>query len=110
MISEIMQLSSFESLTPVLLFIGLGLFAWLTLESRNVRSFQFQLSLFIAIWIVGETLDFFQEQGLDIGLGSDGIGLYVHFIAMAVFSVMIWSRFLLARKAGKRLLDDLRGT
>lgn len=108
MTGEVMQISSFESFTPILLLIGLGLFGWLTVKSRNVKSFQFQLSLFMAIWIVGEAVDFFQEEELVIGVGSNAIGLYVHFTAMAVFSVMIWVRFLLAKKAGKRLLDDLR--
>ena len=34
-----------DNITTMLLFVALGLFVWLTIKSRNIRNFQFQISL-----------------------------------------------------------------
>src|SRR5581483_5426642 len=46
-----------NSFTIILLFAALGLFVWVAAtQSKKIRSFQFQLSIFLIIWIAGDLL------------------------------------------------------
>lgn len=100
--------SSFGDLTLVLLVIALGIFVWLTARSRNIKSFQFQISMFILIWIIGEIVDLLGEEGVVVLFSTSEIGIYVHTLAMAMFSAMLWIRFYLSEKSGKRIADTLQ--
>jgi bacteriorhodopsin len=100
--------SSFGSLTLILLVVALGIFAWLTARSRNIKSFQFQISVFILIWIIAEIIDLLGEEGVIELFSTSDIGMYVHVLAMAMFSAMIWIRFYLSDKSGKRMADALQ--
>jgi uncharacterized membrane protein SirB2 len=99
---------SLDSLTLVLLVIALGIFVWLTARSRNIKSFQFQISMFILIWITGEIVDLLGEEGVVELFSTSEIGMYVHVLAMAMFSAMLWIRFYLSQKSGKRIADALQ--
>ena len=107
MIEDVL-LSSFESLTLILLVIALGIFMWLTARSRNIKTFQFQISIFILIWITGEIIDLLGEEGVIQLFSTSEIGMYVHVVAMAMFSAMIWIRFYLSERTGKRIADALQ--
>ena len=100
--------SSFGSLTLILLVIALGIFVWLTARSRNIKSFQFQISVFILIWVIAEIIDLLGEEGVIELFSTSDIGMYVHVLAMAMFSAMIWIRFYLSDKSGKRMADALQ--
>jgi bacteriorhodopsin len=91
-----------------LLLIALGIFAWLTTRSRNIKSFQFQISIFILIWMIGEIVDLLGEEGVVELFSTSEIGAYVHVLAMAMFSAMLWIRFYLSEKSGKRIADALQ--
>jgi bacteriorhodopsin len=80
---------------------------WLTAKSRNIRSFQFQISLFIVIWIIGEIVDLLGDEGV-INFSSNDLGMYIHVMAMGMFSAMIWTRFYLSKKSGKKMADTLQ--
>ncbi len=84
------------------------MFAWLTTRSRNIKSFQFQISIFILIWITGEIVDFLGEERVVELFSISEIGLYVHVLAMAMFSAMLWIRFYLSERSGKRIADALQ--
>ena len=88
--------------------IGLGIFVWLTARSRNIKSFQFQISIFILIWMTGEIVDLLGEEGVVELFSTSEIGVYVHVLAMAMFSAMLWIRFYLSGKSGKRIADALQ--
>jgi uncharacterized membrane protein SirB2 len=105
---EDMAFSSFGSLTLILLVIALGIFVWLTARSRNIKSFQFQISMFILIWVIAEIIDLLGEEGVIELFSTSDIGMYVHVLAMAMFSAMIWIRFYLSEKSGKRMADALQ--
>ena len=51
-ISPVLDIVS--NFTLYLLFVALGIFVWLAWRSRSVKSFQFQISIFLLIWIGGE--------------------------------------------------------
>jgi bacteriorhodopsin len=88
--------------------IALGIFAWLTTRSRNIKSFQFQISIFILIWMTGEIVDLLGEEGVVELFSTSEIGVYVHVLAMAMFSAMLWIRFYLSERSGKRIADALQ--
>ncbi|MDQ3872729.1 MAG: hypothetical protein M3258_03850 [Thermoproteota archaeon] len=108
--SEDVLFSSFGgSLTLVLLVIALGIFVWLTVSFRkNVKTFQFQISVFILIWIIGEILDLLGEEGVVKIFSTNDISIYVHTLAMAMFSAMLWIRFYISEKSGKNIADALQ--
>ena len=111
MIEDALFSSSFGGLTLILLVIALGIFVWLTARSRNIKGFQFQISLFILIWIIGEIVDLLGEEGgggVGVLFSTSEIGRYVHVLAMALFSTMLWIRFYLSEKRGKRMADTLQ--
>lgn len=84
------------------------MFVWLTAKSRKIRSFQFQISLFIVIWIIGELMDLLEEEGSIKLLSDSEIGMYVHILAMAMFSAMLWIRFYTSEKSGKKIVDTFQ--
>jgi uncharacterized membrane protein len=100
--------TSLGNLTLVLLVIALGIFVWLTARLRNIKSFQFQISIFILIWMIGEIVDLLGEEGVVELFSTSEIGAYVHVLAMAMFSAMLWMRFYLSEKSGKRIADALQ--
>ena len=108
MIEDTLFSTSLGNLTLVLLVIALGIFVWLTARSRNIKSFQFQISLFILIWITGEIVELLGEEGVVELFSTSEIGMYVHVLAMAMFSAMLWIRFYLSEKSGKKIADTLQ--
>ena len=108
MTEEILFSSYFGNPTLILLVVALGIFVWLTARSRNIKSFQFQISMFILIWITGEIVDLLGEEGVVELFSTSEIGMYVHVLAMAMFSAMLWIRFYLSEKSGKKIADTLQ--
>src|SRR5437870_7795722 len=101
-------ISFLGDITLVLLVIALGIFVLLTAKSRNTKSFQFQISLFIVIWMIGEIADLLGEEGVIQMFSTSEMGIYIHVVAMALFSAMLWTRFYLAKKSGKKMADTLQ--
>jgi hypothetical protein len=89
----------------VLLSSAFVIFGALALKSRKITSFQFQISIFILIWIVGELASLLQDLGL-LRTISDELGMQVHLLSMIFFSIMIWIRFLYSRKKLKKIVDS----
>jgi hypothetical protein len=95
-----------EDMTLVLLLISIGIFGYLALKSRNIRSFQFQISIFILIWIASELTNVLLETGL-ISLPSSfqEIGYELHVVSMVFFAIFIYGRYLYAYRRGREILD-----
>ena len=91
--------------TIFLLVISLGLFGWSALSSRNIRKFQFQMSIFVLIWITGEIVRVLHEEGIFTIFGRSEVGMILHTIAMLFFSLMLWIRFYYAKKSGKMMIE-----
>ena len=51
-----------DSFTIILLLAALGIFVWLAAKSKDIRSFQFQISIFIIIWVLGQAAGSLQER------------------------------------------------
>jgi bacteriorhodopsin len=101
------EISPMGDITLVLLLVAIGIFGSLAVQSKNVKIFQFQISIILIIWIAGEIVDILGEMGL-LQLGNfEELPSVIHMIAMIMISVTFWLRFYYAKRSGKRLADDL---
>lgn len=94
--------------TICLLFAALGIFVWLAWRSHNIKSFQFQISIFIMIWIGGEFITASQETGLvNLSGHLHDLGMQIHFVAMILFALIIFMRFYYSHRAGHKVMESL---
>ena len=100
-----------SGLSRILLFIALIIFIWLALRSRGITTFQFQISIFIVIWILGEIISILQEYQIailsPILTWLPDISLQIHLLSMIFLSLMLWIRFYYSERSQKRLIDDI---
>lgn len=100
-----------DNLTLVLLLIAVGIFMWLALLSKSIRTFQFQISIFIIIWTLGELAGILNESGIIVLSPLQGnIGLEIHVLSMFLFSIMLWLRFYYSNRSGKKMIEDVDTT
>jgi hypothetical protein len=50
-------LHSMSDITFILSLAPLVIFVWLAVRSKSIRAFQFQISIFIAVYILGEIIE-----------------------------------------------------
>ena len=106
--------SLLSSLTPnyltlLLLFSSLIIFALLAVKSKTIRSFQFQISVFIAIMVVGELVELLSNNGLlKMPSAFEGLGFLIHVGSMIFFSLMIWLRYYNSKKSGRKMIEDIQ--
>ncbi len=97
-----------NSITTMLLLIALGMFVWLAVRSKNIKTFQFQISIFITIWISGEIAGILQDSGIIVLSPVQGdIGLEIHVVSMVFFSMMLWLRYYYSERSGKKMIEDI---
>ncbi|MFI5424267.1 MAG: hypothetical protein ACHQXG_05715, partial [Nitrososphaerales archaeon] len=87
------------SLVPLVIFV------WLAIRSKNIKSFQLQISVFIAVYIIGGIIE--NNNGriaIFSGLPPE-IGSQIHVIAAIFFTIMIWFRFYYADLRGKKMIE-----
>ena len=100
-----------NSITIILLLGALGIFVWLAARSKNIRSFQFQLSIFTIIWILGDMVSILHDNGIVVfsALQSD-VGSGIHVVSMVFLSLMLWLRYYYSERSGKKIIEDLDAT
>jgi hypothetical protein len=95
-----------SNVTVILLLGALSIFLWLT-RSKDIRSFQFQISIFIIIWLLGQVAGILQDGGIIVLSPLQGdIGLEIHVVSLVFFSIMLWVRFYYSESSGKRIIED----
>jgi len=100
-----------SNITLILLLVALGIFVWLAARSKKIRSFQFQMSIFLIVWILGEITGSLQGSGVVIFPVLQGdIGLEIHTVSMVFFSIMLWFRFYYSERSGKKMIEGLDAT
>ena len=88
--------------TITLLLAALSIFVWLAARSKDIRSFQFQISIFIIVWALGGVAYVLQDSGRIVVSPLQGdIGLEIHVVSVAFLSIMIWLRFYYSQGAEK---------
>jgi len=97
-----------SNVTLILLLGALSIFVWLAARSKEIRSFQFQISIFIVIWILGQVVGILQDSGIIVLPPTlDEIGLEIHVVSLVFLSIMMWVRFYYSERSGKRIVEDL---
>jgi hypothetical protein len=97
-------LNSMSYVTLILSLIPLAIFIWLAVKSKNIRAFQFQISVFIAVYIIGEIIENTKITAFSI-LPPD-IGSQIHVGSAIFFTIMVWFRFYYAEKSGKKMIES----
>jgi hypothetical protein len=92
-------------LTLIMLFMTLAIFGWLAIRYRNIRSFDFQISLFVAVYIIGEILEVYKIPSLSTSLPY--IGSQIHIAAAVFLAIILWLRLYSVRKSGRTTIDKL---
>jgi len=107
--SPVVILLLMNSITIMLLLAALGIFVWLAARSKNIRSFQFQLSIFIIIWIVGDMVSILHDNGI-VGFSAlqSDLGAGIHVVSMVFFSMMLWLRYYYSERSSKKMIEDLQ--
>ena len=101
-------LFSIDNTTLALLSVAIIIFSLLAAKSKNIKSFQFQISLFIIIWIIGEIADVLQDANIIEFSNLENVGLEIHLASMAFFALMLWLRFYLSKRSGRKLIEDIK--
>ena len=91
--------------TITLLLAALSIFVWLAARSKGIRSFQFQISVFIIIWVLGGVAYVLQDSRRIVVSPLQGdIGLEIHVVSVAFLSIMIWLRFYYSQRSRTRMI------
>jgi len=97
-----------NNITIILLLIALGIFVWQATRSKSIRSFQFQISVFLVVWILGEIVGTLEDFGIIVFPAlQENLGLEIHVISMVFFSSMLWLRFYYSERSGKKMIEDV---
>ena len=97
-------LHSMSDITFILSLIPLIIFVWLAIRSKSIKSFQFQISIFIAVYILGELIE---NNRIDIfSTLPSNIGSQIHVCSAIFFTIMMWFRFYYAEKRGKKMIES----
>lgn len=100
-----------DNITTALLLVALGIFVWLAVLSKNIRTFQFQISIFIIIWILGEIAGILRDSGIiSLSALQGDVGLEIHVVSMFFFSTLLWVRFYYSQRSGRRMIEGVDAT
>ena len=91
--------------TLVILFILLVIFGWLSVKYRNIRNFEFQILVFIVIYIIGEISEDYKIPSLSTTLPY--LGSQIHVVAAAFLAIILWLRLYHVRSSGRKTIDKL---
>ncbi len=103
--SNINLMSYAGGLTLVILFTSLAIFGWLAVRYRNIRSFEFQIFVFIIVYIVGEILEDYKIPSLSTSLPY--IGSQIHIVSAVFLAIILWLRLYYVRRSGRKMIDKL---
>jgi hypothetical protein len=99
--------NSMSYVTLILSLIPLAIFIWLAVRSKNIRAFQFQISVFIAVYIIGEIIE--NTKIVAFSILPPDFGSQIHVGSAIFFTIMIWFRFYYAEKSGKNMVESSIG-
>jgi hypothetical protein len=98
-------LHSVGDFTSILSLVPLVIFVWLAIRSKNIKSFQLQISVFIAVYIIGGIIENNNGRIAMFSMLPPEIGSQIHVIAAIFFTIMIWFRFYYSDLTGKRMIE-----
>lgn len=96
------------NITSLLLFVSLIIFIWLTIKSKNIKRFQFQLMIFILMYFIGQVLEN-NGKSVFFSMLPQDFGSQIHVFAAAYFTVVMLFRFYYANPRKRKIIDNNRG-
>ncbi|HJT84979.1 MAG TPA: hypothetical protein VJ697_10890 [Nitrososphaeraceae archaeon] len=97
-------LNSIGDITFTLSLISLIIFVFLAFRSKSIKSFQFQISIFIAVYILGQIIE--NNRIPLFSTLTPNIGQQIHVGSAIFFTIMMWFRFYYAEKRGKKMIES----
>ena len=98
-------LSYGSNLTLIILFASLAIFGWLAIKYRNIKNFEFQIFVFIVMYIIGEILEDYKLPSLSASLPH--LGSQLHLMAAAFLAIILWFRLYYVQSSGRKTIDKL---
>jgi len=96
-----------SNITLILLIVSVGIFGTLAIQSRKIKSFQFQMSVFIMIWLASEIIGVLAKAEVLNISAYESIGHQIHLASMVSISVIFWMRFYFSSRKGKKFIDEI---
>lgn len=96
------------NITSLLLFVSLIIFIWLTIKSKNIKRFQFQLMIFILMYFIGQVIET-NDKSVYFSMLPQDFGSQIHVFAAAYFTVVMLFRFYYANPRKRKIIDNNRG-
>ena len=87
--------------TLIILFMALAVFGWLAIRYRNIRSFEFQISIFIMVYVVGEIIEDYNQMPFP------NVGSQIHIASAVLLTIILWLRLYSVRKSGREMVDKI---
>ena len=97
-------LHSMSDITFILSLVPLLIFVWLAIRSKSIKAFQLQISIFIAVYILGEIIE--NSRIAIVSTLQQDIGSQIHVGSAIFFTIMIWFRFYYAEKSRKNMVES----
>jgi hypothetical protein len=85
--------------------MSLAIFGWLSIRYRNIRSFEFQISIFIIVYVVGEIIEDYKMPFLS---AFPYIGSQIHILSAVFLAITLWLRLYSVRKSGRNMIDKMQ--
>ena len=98
-------LNSMSDITLILSLLSLIIFVWFAVKSKSIKSFQFQISIFIAVYLLGAIIENSNRIAIFSTLPPN-IGSQIHVGSAIFFTIMMWFRFYYAEKRGKKMIES----
>ncbi len=76
-----------SGLTLIILFMVLAVFGWLAIRYRSIRRFEFQMSIFIMVYVLGEILEDYKIPSLSTSLPY--VGSQIHIVSAVFLATMV---------------------
>ena len=90
-------------LTIIMLLVTLAIFGFTTARYRNIRRFEFQISIFILLYVIGELFEIYKFPTISAVLPY--IGPQFHITAALFLAIMLWLRLYSVRRNGYKTID-----
>ena len=95
---------SINELTLIILFTLSVIFGRLVIRYRNARSFEFQIFVFIMVYIVGEIVEDYKLSPL-LSTSLPYFGSQIHIASAVLLVIILWLRLYSVRKSGREMID-----
>jgi len=90
-------------ITSILFLVSLAFFVLLAIKSKSIRTFQFQISLFIGLYVLGEIIEI-KELATFLSI-PESLGSQIHVGVIIFLTSIIWIRLYYSEKSIKNLVD-----